>query len=81
MKTRKLLDGSEILELTEAVDLIIHTKAPNKYKLIDLETGEEYIGSEITNQSFAPLLMEKVKRGLIGQWIKVKAKTKKNENS
>jgi hypothetical protein len=69
-----LLNGSTVFELDEAVDLIIHTKAPGKYKVIDLETGEEYVGSEIKNESFAPVLIEKVNRGKIGQWIKIKAK-------
>lgn len=69
-----MLNGSTVSEFDEAVDLIIHTKAPGKYKIIDLETGEEYIGSEIKNESFAPVLIEKVKRGKIGQWIKIKAK-------
>jgi hypothetical protein len=55
MKRRKLLNnvysflpkmyqGSEIKELDVAVDLVIHTKAPGKWLLIDLETGQEYIG-------------------------------------
>jgi hypothetical protein len=74
IKIRKLLNGSTVFELDEAVDLIIHTKAPGKYKVIDLETGEEYVGSEIKNESFAPVLIEKVNRGKIGQWIKIKAK-------
>lgn len=69
-----MLNGSTVFELDEAVDLIIHTKAPGKYKVIDLETGEEYVGSEIKNESFAPVLIEKVNRGKIGQWIKIKAK-------
>lgn len=42
---RKLLDGTEVSVLDAAVELIIRTKCPNKYKLIDLETGEEYIGN------------------------------------
>jgi hypothetical protein len=74
IKIRKLLNGSTVSEFDEAVDLIIHTKAPGKYKIVDLETGEEYIGSEIKNESFAPVLIEKVNRGKIGQWIKIKAK-------
>lgn len=69
-----MLNGSTVSEFDEAVDLIIHTKAPGKYKIVDLETGEEYIGSEIKNESFAPVLIEKVNRGKIGQWIKIKAK-------
>lgn len=77
-KTRKLIDGSEVIDWPEAVDLVIHTKAPGKYKLIDLETGEEYLGSEIKNETFAPILIEKVKRGIIGQWIKIKAKSHVN---
>jgi hypothetical protein len=55
MKKRKLLNnvysflprmyqGSEVKELDSAVDLVIHTKAPGKWLLIDLETGQEYIG-------------------------------------
>ena len=69
-----MLNGSTVSEFDEAVDLIIHTRAPGKYKIVDLETGEEYIGSEIKNESFAPVLIEKVNRGKIGQWIKIKAK-------
>jgi len=42
---RKLLDKTEIEELNKPIDLIIRTKAPKKWKLIDLETGEEYIGT------------------------------------
>jgi hypothetical protein len=42
---RKLLDGTVVEELSEPVQLIVKTKCPNKYKLIDLETGEEYIGN------------------------------------
>jgi hypothetical protein len=60
MKTRKLLNGvyaflprmfqgAEVPELDEAVDLTIHTKAPGKWLLIDLETGQEYIGSDKPN--------------------------------
>ena len=70
-----MLNGSTVSEFDEAVDLIIHTRAPGKYKIVDLETGEEYIGSEIKNETFAPVLIEKVKRGVIGQWIKIKSRT------
>jgi hypothetical protein len=34
-------------EFSKAVDLTIHTKAPGKWLLIDLETGQEYIGSNV----------------------------------
>lgn len=44
---RRLMDGSFVEEYTKAIDLTIHTKAPGKWKLIDMETGQEYIGSGI----------------------------------
>ena len=60
MNTRILKDGSGVDSFDKPVDLIIHTKAPGKWKLTDLETGEEYLGSEISTD-FAEVLREKVK--------------------
>lgn len=74
---RKLLDGTEVDNFDIPVDLIIHTKAPSKWKIIDMETGEEYIGSSEKNNIFAPMLMERVARGVIGQWKKIKRKNDK----
>jgi hypothetical protein len=55
---RKLLNGTEVPESDTAIDLVVHTKAPSKWKLIDMETGQEYVGStEITKY---------------GHWIRVK---------
>ena len=42
---RKLLDGVQVYELEEPVELIVKTRAPMKWKLVDRETGEEYIGN------------------------------------
>lgn len=42
---RKLLNGQEVEELKQPVVLEVRTKCPDKYKLIDMETGEEYIGN------------------------------------
>lgn len=39
---RKLLDGSLVPELKEAQELIVKTKCPDKWLLIDRETGEIY---------------------------------------
>ena len=36
--------------LNTAVDLTIHTKCPEKWLLIDLETGQEYRGQVIPNE-------------------------------
>ena len=69
------MDGSEVESFDEPVDLIIHTKAPGKWKIIDLETGEEYIGIPEKNEKFAPVLISKVSKGNIGQWKKIKQKS------
>lgn len=46
----KMYQGAEVHEFEKAVDLTIHTKAPGKWLLIDLETGQEYIGLDIPTQ-------------------------------
>jgi len=56
--TRKLIDGAEVQEYDKAIDLTIHTKCPEKWLLIDLETGQEYRGSKDPN--------------LYGKWKRVK---------
>lgn len=43
-KSRKLLDGVIVPELDQAVNLRVYTKCPEKWMLIDLETGERYVG-------------------------------------
>ena len=45
MKKRKLKFGAEVPELERTVELVVKTKCPAKWKLVDLETGEEYIGT------------------------------------
>lgn len=74
MDKRVLKDGSEVNSFEHPVELIIHTKAPSKWKIIDMETGEEYVGSEI-GTGFAEILRDKVKAGKIGTWVKVKWKS------
>ena len=44
MKTRKLKDGTEAKELKEATTLTVYTKCPEKWMLVDKETGEVYTG-------------------------------------
>jgi hypothetical protein len=46
MKHRNLLNGTEVEELDENITLKVYTKCPSKYKLIDMETGEEYVGQD-----------------------------------
>ena len=42
---RTLQDGTEVVELSSAVQLVVYTRCPEKYKLIDMETGQEYVGT------------------------------------
>lgn len=73
---RKLLDGSETESFLYPIQLIIHTKAPGKWKIIDMETGEEYVGSEISHPKFGKILKDKVAFGHTGSWKKIKFKLK-----
>jgi hypothetical protein len=41
---RKLQDGSEAEELAMPIMLTVYTKCPEKWMLVDKETGEVYIG-------------------------------------
>jgi hypothetical protein len=77
-KKRKLLDGSEVNDYDYPIDLILHTKAPGKWKLIDLETGQEYLGSDISHDTFGELLRIKVSQSKIGSWFKTKGKVIKD---
>jgi hypothetical protein len=36
----------EYQDLSDAVDLIVHTKSPSKWLLIDRETGQTFQGSK-----------------------------------
>jgi hypothetical protein len=78
IKKRKLLDGSEVNDYDHPIDLILHTKAPGKWKLIDLETGQEYFGSEISHETFGEVLRNKVAQSKIGSWFKTKGRVTKN---
>jgi hypothetical protein len=73
---RKLLDGSEVDSLDVPVQLVIHTKAPQKWKVVDMETGEEYVGSDLSHPVFSQILKEKVKSGHTGSWKKIKFRNK-----
>jgi hypothetical protein len=41
---RKLIDNREVMELDNPITLEVYTKCPEKWLLIDLETGEHYTG-------------------------------------
>jgi hypothetical protein len=43
---RELIDGTLASELHEPITLIVKTKCPKKYLLLDLETNETYRGTD-----------------------------------
>lgn len=43
-KTRKLKDGTYVDELIEPITLTVYTRCPEKYMLVDMETGQKYVG-------------------------------------
>ena len=53
MKFRKLKDGAQVYELEKPVTLTVYTKCPMKYKLVDRETGEEYIGQDPNKNKYS----------------------------
>jgi len=56
---RKLIDGSEVEEFQFPVKLEIKTKAPGKWKFMDLETGQEYLGSNVVTKYGKWIRMDK----------------------
>jgi hypothetical protein len=44
MKTRILKTGEQVTELDKPIILTVYTKCPEKYMLVDRETGECYTG-------------------------------------
>ena len=44
MNYRILKDGSQVPEYEQNIVLQVVTHCPDKYKLIDMETGQEYVG-------------------------------------
>lgn len=45
MNHRKLLNGDQVEELDNAVTITVYTKCPEKWMLVDMETGEHYQGT------------------------------------
>lgn len=75
--TRRLLDGTVVNELDYAVDINVHTKCPEKWKLIDMENGNEYIGTDRIENPNVNILLA-IRDGLkpkasihFGSWKKI----------
>ena len=45
-KFRTLDSGRQVKELDKAITLEVYTKCPEKWLLVDLETGQVYYGTE-----------------------------------
>ncbi len=39
------MNGTEVSEYDTPTELIVTTRSPGKWKLTDMETGQEYVGS------------------------------------
>ena len=58
--TRTLQDGTTVDELDEPIALEVYTKCPAKWRLIDMETGEEYIGQEPDKELVKPQYWKRI---------------------
>lgn len=70
-KMRKLINGTQVSELQDPVSLIVKTKCPHKYLLMDLETNETYRGTDI-NQPGSHWV--KTNNSYVNQFIKLNPK-------
>jgi len=50
MAKRKLKDGKEVDVLNRPMSLEIFTRVPEKWKIVDMETGEQYVGTKNTER-------------------------------
>ena len=46
MASRNLINGGEVKELREPINLLVRTLVPPKWILVDQETGQVYQGSD-----------------------------------
>ncbi len=58
MMTRTLIDGTIVNELEEAKTLTVFTKCPEKYMLVDMETGQTYVGHATEGKNSWKLIQE-----------------------
>jgi hypothetical protein len=71
MNTRKLLNGKHVKEYPHAVTITVYTKCPEKWVLIDTETGQRYtaIGEPTTVPVLGKISANPLNCGY-GTWIK-----------
>jgi hypothetical protein len=46
MRYRSLLNGDKVKELDSPVTITVYTKCPEKWMLVDMETGQHYLGTD-----------------------------------
>jgi len=59
MASRNLISSGEVKELQQPINLLIRTLAPDKWILVDQETGHVYQGSDRMD-SYGPWVRHKV---------------------
>jgi hypothetical protein len=80
MPDRKLIDGSIAKEYSDPVTITVYTKAPTKWKLTDMQTGEEYI-ADFRPAKVDALAMIKmggfrnIQKNTYGTWVKIEKTT------
>jgi hypothetical protein len=76
MKNRTLLDGTQVKEYSDPVAITVYTKAPGKWRLIDMETGQQYAADSVPAKAN---ILDMIKIGRIknvsnythGTWVKI----------
>lgn len=76
MIKRVLLDGTEVEKYSDPVTITVYTKAPGKWKLTDMQTGEEYIADCIPAKVDALAMIKlggfkNISKSIYGTWVKV----------
>lgn len=80
MPDRVLIDGTTVEEYPEPITITVYTKAPGKWKLTDMQTGEEYVADyrPAKIDALAMIKMggfQKVHKSIYGTWVKIEKTT------
>lgn len=76
MTNRTLLDGTQAKEYSDPVSITVYTKAPGKWKLTDMETGEQYIADSVSAKASVLTMIQmgvikNVSKYTHGTWVKI----------
>lgn len=76
MKKRLLLDGIEVEEYSDALTITVYTKAPGKWKLTDMQTGQEHVADAVPARVDALAMIKmggfkNISKSIYGTWVKI----------